>query len=574
MDLKNKLEDWKNHFEDVTLTDILTWYRKLLKRLPDISHLKNVVLFGALGTLVIFILFIQRFSYLYEYLPKEPVFGGTYEEGVVGKIEQLNPLFSPLSSAESAATSLIFSGLTKENGLRKNVPDLAERWEVDTAGTKYKFYLKNNLYWHDGQKLTGADVAFTIQTIQDPDAKSPYFKTWEGVEVEVAGEREVLFKLKSPYSAFISETDVPIIPKHLLEKVPGRNLRISEFSKKPIGSGPYEFVELKEGEETQIVVFKASENYHSQKPFIENFYLKSYPTQQRLAEAYAKKEVIGMERLDNQETRKLSGIKNYQISIPTYDVLYFNLRQGFGKDKKFRDALAYTIDRKKIIKEAYSENATEASGLFLPGQPGHDSKLRKKVDVAIAKKKLSEAGYVYDKDGLKKDGQRVSLRLLSVDYGPRAKEARIIKEALGQIGIEVKEERRNMSDLVHNYIRPRDFDLLLVTQALGPDPDPYPYWHSTQVNDPGLNFSGYSNRMLDKFLEQARETASDKTRAERYREVAKIIYEETPALFLVSPGYTYGVSKNVKGVEGMRLSDPKNRFWNVTNWYIRDKREK
>lgn len=575
MDLRSKIKEWQDHYQDVTLTDILSWYKKLLKRLPDISHLKNVVLFGSLATLMIFILFVQRFSLLNSYIPKDPIYGGTFEEGVVGKIEQLNPLFSPTNSAETTATTLIFSGLTKENGLRRAQSDLAEQWEVSSDGREYRFILRDNLYWHDGYKLTAEDVSFTVETIQNPDTKAALFKVWEGVEVAIKGEKEVTFKLKTPYSGFLSETDLPILPKHVLKDIPARNLKVAEFSTKPIGSGPFKFVELKEGEETQTVILKGYDKYHVKKPYIDEFLIKTYPSKKTLNEAYVKKEVTAIERAAfDSKGKNLPGINYYQLSIPAYDALYFNLRNGFGKEKGFREAISFAVSRPEIIEGAFDSEAISIYGPILPGFIGRDPKLKREQDLATAKARLVGAGFAVEPGVIKKEGKPVALRLLVNDQPAIKKEAQIIAQNLKDLGIEVIVEAKGMADLSQNYIRPRDFDLLLASQNLGIDSDLYPFWHSTQVNDPGLNLSGFTNPALDKYLEQGRQTNNQELRKKRYLDATKIIFEETPAVFLVLPSHLYGVSREVKGLENMKVTEPKSRFWNVESWYLKEKREK
>lgn len=573
-DAREKLKELRS----LTLADVHKSYKGFLKRLPDISHLKNIVLFGGIATLLIFILFSQRFAALYEYLPKEPMAGGTYREGVIGKIESLNPIYSTINSAENAVSSLVFSGLTKKDGNRQAIPDLAEKWEVSQDEKEYTFYLKKNLKWHDGQNLTADDVVFTINTIQNPDTRSPLLEVWKGVETAKKDDQTVFFKLQSPYAAFLSVTDLPIIPKHLLEQIPARNLKIAEFNNEPIGSGPFAFESFKKIKESQEITLTANKEYYAKKPYLSKVVIKSYPNFQELTQGYTKREVMGIERLATSELgnkSKLPNMATYQLGIPKYDVLIFNMRKGATKDKGVREAISQGINNAKIIEKVYQKEALPISSPILTGYLGYNSKLKQTFDATAAKAKLAGLGFVAGPDGiLTKDNAKLTLRLLSSDDPEKSKESDLVAKDLKEIGIEVKQEKYPMNALLQDHVRPRDFDLLLISQNLGGDPDLYAFWHASQANDPGLNFSGFSDRTFDKHIEYARMINDKAQRSERYKAAGEVLFSQVPAVFLAWPSHLYGVSKEVKGISNMRLVDQNNRFWNITEWYIKEKRAK
>jgi peptide/nickel transport system substrate-binding protein len=113
---------------------------------------------------------------------------------------------------------------------------------------------------------------------------------------------------------------------------------------------------------------------------------------------------------------------------------------------------------------------------------------------------------------------------------------------------------------------------LLYGQALGSLPDLYPFWYSSQINDPGLNLSEYQNKNADKLLKEARETLEDQIKVEDYQKLQDVILSDAPALFLYNPDYIYWISKKVSGVDTAKIIDPAKRFENITNWYINTKR--
>ncbi len=580
MELKNKLNKAINKIKvaykktrQSDVGDLHRVYRIFLKELPKISHLKNIVLFSGIATMLIFVLFAQRFTALSEYLPVKPISGGLYKEGVVGQIKQLNPLFASVNSAEEAAVSLMYSGLIEKGDDRNIYSNMAEKWEISNDGKEYTFYLKDNIYWHDGEKLTADDVLFTIETIQNPDTESPLQSTWSNVKVSINGEREIKFTLQQVYAPFIYNCDVLIIPRHIFEKTPVEDLRFSEISLKPIGSGPYifdEFIELKESQEVHMTVNK---NYYGKVPYIDKLVIKSYPNYQSLTGGYTKREVSGMERVISPDLRSIDKFPNlslYNLSTPQYDVLCYNIReQSKMNDINLREAISLVIDRNNIVEKIYNDYAIPIYSPILPSYLGYNKEIKYERNIEAARKKLADANYEISESGLlRKNGQEINLRLLTSDDFIQKREADHISEMISQLGIKVSIESYPFSVLSSEFMAARDFDMLLMSQNLGPDSDIYAFYHSTQKDDPGINFSGISERELDKYIEQARTTHDTELRKSKYISITKIIDSRKIAAYLVWPNYVYGVSKEIKGLDSQKLAEPKNRFWNIENWYI------
>ena len=110
---------------------------------------------------------------------------------------------------------------------------------------------------------------------------------------------------------------------------------------------------------------------------------------------------------------------------------------------------------------------------------------------------------------------------------------------------------------------------MLVEIAVSGDPDPYPFFHSTEVSDPGHNFSGYSTLPIDRNLEAARRTFDEAARRELYAPVFQAISIEVPVVYLYFSDYLYAQSRQVQGLRIAPLTDPRERFWNVEDWYVR-----
>jgi peptide/nickel transport system substrate-binding protein len=152
------------------------------------------------------------------------------------------------------------------------------------------------------------------------------------------------------------------------------------------------------------------------------------------------------------------------------------------------------------------------------------------------------------------------------------KTAELIKEQWGNIGIEIEIKAEPVSQLEGDFIKPREYECLLFGEVLNIIPDPFPFWHSSQIKDPGLNLSKYENKKADELLEKIRISSDPKDRQEMYEKFQNILLQDAPAVFLYSPDYVYFISQEIKGIETGLIADPSKRFAGIENWYIKTKR--
>ncbi len=162
--------------------------------------------------------------------------------------------------------------------------------------------------------------------------------------------------------------------------------------------------------------------------------------------------------------------------------------------------------------------------------------------------------------------------LTTVDQPQLIKVAEILKEQWKAAGIEIEIKKFPLSQLEQDFIKPRNYEILLLGEVLGAIPDPLPFWHSSQKNDPGLNMSLYDNKKADGLLEENRKSSDREIRKQKLELFQDIVIEDAPAVFLYSPDYIYIVSKQVKGMETRKIVDPSKRFSGIEKWYMKTKR--
>lgn len=153
------------------------------------------------------------------------------------------------------------------------------------------------------------------------------------------------------------------------------------------------------------------------------------------------------------------------------------------------------------------------------------------------------------------------------------KTAENIKEQWEKIGIKVEIKQLNSTE-IKKTIRDRDFDILLFGEKLGGIPDPLPFWHSSQVIDPGLNISMYKNEQVDGLLEKARMYTNFNSidRKIVLEDFQNTLIKDYPVTFLYSSYGAYITNKKIKGITLDKLPDLEKRFVDIYNWYIDEKR--
>lgn len=574
--LRLKLKKFYIDLRQTHLRDFRNLTFSNIKKIPDIVHLKNLVLFSGILSVLIIAMFVTRFNDLGTYFIKRtPDFGGIYSHGVVGAIEKINPLFVQ-DEAENVANKLIYSGLTRAVSAGEYVPDLAAGWEISTDSRTYDFKLKKGIKWHDGATFNADDVIFTIGLIQNPDTRSSLSVIWRGVTVEKVNDYEVKFNLPNPFPEFLDVTSQPIIPKHLLGDIDPKNIKVAEFNTKPVGTGPYKFVRFDQvGTQTEVVL-ESNHDYAIQRPYIDQVRLILYNDNESLYKGLARRQISGAADIPTgklAEVKKLANLNLTENYLPQYEVLNFNYKNEILASKDIRKALAAAVNRSQIIRDDLAGNAKEVSVPILPGRSGFDPKA-KGIDfnLTAANSALESAGWVRGDGGVRrKDGKILKFRFVYLGDAENSRVAGTLKQQFAAIGVELEMVPVDLNLINANYIRPRNYDMILIGQNVGIEEDLYSFWHSSQVTDPGLNLTGFSDKKVDKLLEQVRKSSDAKYRADRFKQVQDVIIEEQPALFLYSPLHVSVLSKEIQGDKQARVSQPSDMLNNIYRWYIRTK---
>lgn len=503
--------------------------------------------------------------------------GGTYTEGLAGRVQLVNPLLWE-TSAEHDLVSLVFSGLTRTDVRGQIVADLAEGWTVMDDGLTYVFTLRENARWHDGTPVTADDAIYTIGLLQDGTSNllPNQAPLWRTVTVDKLDRRTIRFSLSEPLAPFLDYTTLPLLPAHRLKNATAQALPQAAFNQAPIGSGPFRLVEL----DQEHVKLEASDDFYGVKPYLDEVVFRLYPDVQSLLTAYQDGEIEGISRLLTQDldvAGRLHDLAVYSAQQASCAAVILNLDKPLFQDRRVRRALLMAIDRQQLIDNYVAGQGVIADGPIFPGSWAYDPKIdRIRHDVEAARALLEQAGWVdSDSDGIRdQDGLRLAFKILTNHDPTRKAMAEAIAQRWAEIGVRASVQTTNVATLRAQHLQPRNFDAVLYGWAqTTADPDPYPLWHSSQIQG-GQNYAGFQNRAIDDLLEAGRRTTDVEARRQLYREFQKLFAEELPALLLYHPIYHYAVDSIVHNIQLPRtIFRPSDRFQTLYRWYVQPDHE-
>ena len=562
---------------------------KQWKQLPRVlSGSERRIIHGALGLIVLSVL-ILGVTYVASHRIDLPAVGGAYTEGLIGEPQFINPLYAIQSDVDQDLASLIYSGLMRWDAEEGFVPDLAQSLTINEDGTVYTLKIRDTAKFHNGEEVRARDVVFTINAIQNSSYRSPLADQFYQVSVVQEDDKTVSFVLEKAHAPFVQYLTVGILPAGLWAEILPQNAPLAILNLQPIGSGSYEFAEFTKDKKGSIrsYTLKRNDDYYGDAPYIENLTFKFYPDARTLAEALANKNVEGASIVGFSAREEVATNRNVELLeplVPRETVLYFNQNLSEPlKDIVVRQAIQKAIDKASLVTTIYTDSAQVIHAPILPNTIGYDETLVDVYDPSAANTLLTEAGYTPSEETgvrlLKRSlqseeepGKTLHFTLTSPDSTDMRLVAEKIQSDLSAVGIALTLNFVSSDLISTDVIAPRNFELLLAPIMLEADPDPYPFWHSSQAKGSGLNLTGYSNTEVDTLLEDARTLTDTTARAEKYKQFQQLLANDVPAVYLYQSTYGYALPKKVQhpGIEHLII--PSDRFADVTSWYIKTKK--
>ncbi len=478
-------------------------------------------------------------------------------EGLVGQPRFLNPLFSQDNDSDRVISHLIFQGLVRYDPETKQfVGNVADRYEITDEGKVYHFYLKDNLYFHDGQKLTMEDVIFTYSVIQYENYHGFWKEAFSKVKIDKVSDTELTMTLEAPLASFIEHNTVGIIPSHLFSS-PDDALRPSHiFNVAPVGSGPYRYVkkDLSTDQKSVENLLLVNKSKGAKLPKIRFYFFNS---ETELTNAYKMGRIDAFGTTNSETIRDLKDWTNYQLNTLTLGQRYYGVFFNLQSEKKIsefsvREALIRGINFEFLNQQIFNENQVKLmNGPIETNSFAYDPEIKTYgFDVEKAKELIKDY-----------KAEELSFTLTYPDTETNQKIAYYLQQAWGEIGVNIELKTVSIYSLRDAVIGPRNFEILLLGQEVSRDPDRYSLWHSTQINYPALNISQFKNRFVDKALEQGRKEMDPEKRKVHYKDFQRYFQNELPAELLYQPNYYYLISKRYAGkFEVKEMGLPEDRF--------------
>ncbi|MDP8922056.1 MAG: ABC transporter substrate-binding protein, partial [Chloroflexota bacterium] len=432
---------------------------------------------------------------------------------------QLDPATSSNFSALQAYEH-IYESLTGYDEATKVVPALAERWETPDD-TTYIFHLRPGVKFHNGQDLTGDDVAYSLERALDEQTGSPWRSLLTPIKsIEVPDKQTVRVNLSSPYPGLLGAFSVlrnsGIMPKDWD--------KTHNTKTEAVGTGPFK---LKEFVATDHLTYeKNAEYWDTGRPKLEGMTFKIMLDQNARIAAlrsgqiqYAFLDAQGAAQIKDQP-----GIQVLQSPSAWLATHPFNLSRKPFDDKRVRQALRMAVDTREVIEKAVF-GAGAPSGPIATGFGDWalpESELRYlKPDVEKAKQLLAEAGYP--------NGFETTITC-SPQYPEFVATSLVCQEAWKKIGVTATVEQVEWGTYVKRASKAGGFeyDIGATAFTFRPDPDGYVYsYYKTDAE----NNTGYSNPEMDRLLDQARSTMDEARRRDLYMQIQKIIEDDVPWMY-------------------------------------------
>jgi len=440
----------------------------------------------------------------------------------------------------SAAASIrifrqIYNTLIDVDDNMNFIPELAESWEQPDDVT-YIFKLKQGVKFHNGREMTAEDVKYSFERVLNPDTAAIGKSYYDSIKsIEVVDNYTVKFNLSQPFAPFMTNLTSlygAIVPKEVVEEK-------GNLMQAACGTGPFM---LKEWiPDNRIVLEKNPDYFIAGEPKLDSieFYVMTDEASRIAALRTGNVQLIklGAQSIPLVKDNKDITVKSYQSN--DYSYLGFNLTNDKFKDVRVRQAISYAINRQEILDTVYEGEAT-ISGFVTPAMKrwaiDYASEDLYQQNIEKAKKLLAEAGYPNGFETV------ITVGL----YDDIKKTGEMLQKQLEAIGIKATIQNLETSQYVDAW-KNKTHEMMAGRNGAGTDPNrSVAFFFSTKGS---ANVWGYSNPEVDKFCDLGKITTNEAEREKVYKEAQKLILQDCPNIFMVSPMEYYFVRNELQGFE-------------------------
>lgn len=500
-------------------------------------------------------------------IPKK---GGIYRRPLEFNPKTLDPALSTDMYAVTV-TQQLFDGVVQFDKDLNVIPAIAKSWKISSDGLTYTFYLREGVKFHNGREVTADDFIYSLTRIINPKTKSPAANLLERVVgfkefqegnanhvrgLHSAGRYEFEIRLSETYSPFLSILGMnkfKVLPKEEVEKSG------MDFGRSPIGTGPFRFVSMKEGEE---IALEANQDYFEGRPHLDKITFRIFhgsPLEdifRNFMEGRLEETSIPF-----KEFRDPAKLKNfYTVRKPMLSLRFYGMQIKTKPldNKKVRQAINLAINKEQIDQEAFQGMDSITDRIIPLGMPGSSpTKVLYPYNPKRAKELLAEAGYP--------EGRGLPpLEFWSASKAEMTqRELEVVSSNLATIGMNLQvhyeTQWKKFEERLNSYRAPL---FRYAWYADIPDPDNFLgiLFHSKSK----YNFTGYKRPEVDRILDTGKKEVNSLKRVDFYRKAEQMIMEDAVIVPTINHVFQQAYQPYVNGIELSALGGayiPMKKIW-------------
>jgi peptide/nickel transport system substrate-binding protein len=462
----------------------------------------------------------------------KPVTGGTLTAALTGNPSSMDPAGAGIYTSLQVLDN-VFNKLITMDETGQFVGELASSWkQVDDL--TYTFSLVDNATFHNGEKFTANDVKYTFERIVNPKTASSYASAYTAIKtIEVVSPTEVTFHLSSPFAPLLTNLaqNGEIVNQKAIES--------GDPTRKPVGTGPFMFVEWVQGD--HITLKRNPSYFKAGQPYLDQIVFRFLLVDKSRISALQSGQVDWVDAVPLDQLPALRKDPSYRYVTSTVagipDFIAMNTSKAPFNNKALRQAVQAAVDRKEILNIAYF-GAGEIGSMEVPSGSkwyGGTDPFASGPNLDLAKQKMAEAGYA---NGL-------TVTFLSLPQYPELqKTAVVLKDQLQKIGINLQIKQQEVTVWFGAYAK-GDYEMTSAYWSGTIDPDNF---YSTQLaTGSANNYTKYSNPTLDAMISKARAMTDESGRKALYEQIRGIVWDDAPLVFAHYETLNYLMRNNVAG---------------------------
>jgi peptide/nickel transport system substrate-binding protein len=470
--------------------------------------------------------------------------GGASSAGLLNVVtaaepKALDPMCGATDRTSAAVYNNIYETLLKVDNSGKIVPNLASYKQIDD--TTYKFNIQKGVKFHNGEELKANDVAFTMKKGAETPITEYIWGSIDTKSIKIIDDYTVQVKLKSPCSPFLAlmtcNTAIILNAKYVKAVGDGSGT-------KPIGTGPYKFVEWKKGQSITLERFK---DYHGVKPQAQKIVFRAIPeASNRTIELESGGCDIACD-IPIADAKRVKGDSNLKLLKQTGNsirYLGFNTAKAPFDKKKVRQAIASAIDIKGLVASVLQGTGTVATCPISPNLMFFDKSAKMRpYSVARAKKMLGDAGYP----------RGFKTTIWCDDKKDDVDIATIVQGQLAKIGVTADIKSSEWGAFINSAYSGEVALYIMDWSSASPDPDIiFNSVFNSKMLGQGGNVSRLVDSKVDELLQRGRSTFDNNKRVTIYKELQQNLYDLVPWVYLWVDDVYVGV--NNRKVKSMVVS--------------------